>query len=361
MSYALSPTKSSQPKMALHDSITNSVDASAHFGGEARTSCMRNLLDALGRTALAWCRKANLWQILFKKSEKRCLTFCSTLANLELFNSNSISTTSMKTPHWSNRRIFPVATLLAVLLTSAVAIRSVQTAPSGRAALKGSKPSWANQSNYVSAADPKGGIGFRVYLGWTNPAGAEALARAVSDPRSSSYRQYLTPAQFRQQFAPTASQVAQVQNWLTNQGLSLVYTPANNHYVSAQGTVAQAQAAFGASFGVYKAKGLTLRSPSADVSIPSSLAGVVNAVIGLDQSYEFIHTNHIVDTKAPPSAGFRNAPPLSAYWAQFVSPYAYPSGFTDLVTPSAAPWSVRGHTPAQVKGAYGISGYDGTG
>jgi subtilase family serine protease len=68
-----------------------------------------------------------------------------------------------------------------------------------------------------------------------------------------------------------------------------------------------------------------------------------------------------VDSNAPPSAGFRNAPPLSAYWAQFVSPYAYPSGFTDLVTPSAAPWSVRGHTPAQVKGAYGISGYDGTG
>jgi subtilase family serine protease len=200
-----------------------------------------------------------------------------------------------------------------------------------------------------------------VYLAWTDPAGAEALARSVSDPRSSSYRHYLTPNQFRQRFAPTANQAAQVQNWLTSQGFSLVYTPKNNHYVSAQGTVAQAQAAFGASFGMYKANGLTLRSPSADVSIPSTLAGVVNAVVGLDQSYEFVHTNHIVDSDAPPSGGFRNSPPLSAFWAQLVSPYAYPTGFTDLVSPSSAPWSIEGHTPAQIKGAYGISGYDGTG
>ena len=158
-------------------------------------------------------------------------------------------------------------------------------APSARSTLKGSKPSWANPSNYSKAADATTKLGFRVYLGWRNPAGAEALARAVSNPRSSSYRHYLTPAQFRQQFAPTANQVAQVQSWLQSQGFSLVYTPANNHYVSAEGTIAQAQAAFGVNFGMYKVNGLKLRSPSADVSIPSSLAGVVNAVVGLDQSY----------------------------------------------------------------------------
>jgi subtilase family serine protease len=100
---------------------------------------------------------------------------------------------------------------------------------------------------------------------------------------------------------------------------------------------------------------------SADISIPSSLAGLVSGVIGLDQSSEFVHTNHVVETDAPPSPGFRNSPPLSDYWAQLVSPYAYPAGFTDVVSPSTAPWSIKGHTPAQIKGAYGISGYDGTG
>src|SRR5436305_7862085 len=168
------------------------------------------------------------------------------------------------------------------------------TSSSSKSALKGSEPSWASSSTYVKAADATTKLGFRVYLGWTNQSGAEALARSVSNPRSSSYRHYLTPAQFRQQFAPTANQVAQVQSWLTSQGFTLVYTPANNHYVSAEGSVGQAQAAFGVSFGKYnvKALGLTLRSPSADISIPSSLASFVTGVAGLDESYEFIRPNH---------------------------------------------------------------------
>src|SRR5260370_9979584 len=117
-------------------------------------------------------------------------------------------------------------------------------AKSRRSTLKGSKPSWAKPSNYLTGADASTQLGFRMYLGWNNANGAEALARAVSDPHSKSYRHYLTPAQFRQQFAPTANQVAQVQNWLTSQGFSLVYTPANNHYVSPQGTIGQPQSPF---------------------------------------------------------------------------------------------------------------------
>src|SRR6266487_2410189 len=256
--------------------------------------------------------------------------------------------------------------LTVTLVLSSVALTIVAlAAPAARSTLKGSKPSWAASKNYTGAAASSAKLGFRVYLGWNNASGAEALARAVSDPKSKSYRHYLTPAQFRQQFAPTANQVAQVQSWLTSQGFTLVYTPANNHYVSAQGTVAQAQAAFGTSFGMYKVNelGLTLRSPSADVSIPSSLSGLVSGVAGLDQSFEFIHPNTAVDGNAPPSAGFRNAPPLSAFFAELTSPYAYPAGFTTVVPPASAtdaPWTIKGHTPAQIKGAYSISpSYDG--
>jgi subtilase family serine protease len=257
-------------------------------------------------------------------------------------------------------------------------------APSPRSTLKGSKPSWAKAANLVSPAATSNSIGFRVYLGWRNAAGAETLARSVSNPRSSSYRQYLTPAQFRQQFAPTANQVAQVQSWLKSQGFNVEYTPANNHYVSAEGTIGQAQAAFATGFGMYKANGLKLRSPSADVSIPSSLAGIVNAVVGLDQSYEFIHTNHIMDSNAPgavgnapPTAGFRNSPPLSAFYGELLTGvavppytpppaapgYSFPTGFTaNPLSLASVPWTIKGHTPAMIKGAYGISSsYDGTG
>jgi subtilase family serine protease len=257
-------------------------------------------------------------------------------------------------------RIVSTASAVAAMLVFGVTSVNAIGANSS-ATLHGSRPGWAQQGNFVGAADPAGTVGFRVYLGWNDEAGAAALAKAVSDPSSSSYGQYLTPTEFHQRFAPTQAQVGTVQSWLRSQSFKVDYTPANNHYVAAEGTVAQAEAAFGTQFGMYSVRGQTVRSPSADIAIPNALADSVTGVIGLDDSAVFVETDHVVDKNAPPSAGFRNAPPLSAYWAQFVSPYAYPPGFTDIASPATAPWTVKGYTPAQIKGTYGISGYDGAG
>lgn len=257
-------------------------------------------------------------------------------------------------------RIVSTASAVAAMLVFGITSVGAMGAASSTT-LHGSAPAWAKQGNLVGAADPAGTVGFRVYLGWNDMAGAEALAKAVSDPSSSSYGDYLTPSEFRRRFAPTQAQVGGVQSWLRSQGFKVDYTPANNHYVAAEGTIAQAETAFGTQFAMYSVRGKTVRSPSADIAIPNALAGSVTGVVGLDDSAVFVETDHVVDKNAPPSPGFRNAPPLSAYWAQFVSPYAYPPGFTDLASPPTAPWTVKGYTPAQIKGAYGISGYDGTG
>ena len=230
-----------------------------------------------------------------------------------------------------------------------------QAANSGRSTLVGSAPAWANSKNYINAADPTTDIGFRVYLGWNNPSAVEALAQAVSDPKSPSYGQYLTPQQFRQQFAPSQSQVGAVQSWLKSQGFSVEYTPMNNHYVSAEGTVTQAQAAFGTSFGIYSVSGLSLRSPSADVTIPNSLANIVTGVLGLDDSVQFVHTDSTVGD-APPPRAFVSAHPCSSYWGQMQA-----VGFTNPYGAGTLPFAPCGYTPQQIKGAYGISGYDGSG
>lgn len=251
-----------------------------------------------------------------------------------------------------NSALVLVLVLNAIVITSAIAA-------SARTTLHGSAPAWANSNSYAGVADPNGAVGFRVYLGWQNADAAEVYARAVSDPNSSQYGQYLTPTQFRKQFAPSQEQVGIVRAWLKSQGFSVNYTPTNNHYVSAEGTVAQAQAAFSVEFGMYNVKGKSVRSPSNDVSIPDSLTTLVTGVIGLDDSAVFVETHHIRD--APPSSGFRNAPPLSSYWSEFTSPYDYPIGFTDVNSPAKVSWTVAGYTPAQIKGAYGISGYDGAG
>ena len=119
--------------------------------------------------------------------------------------------------------------LVLALLLSAQATLAVQAAPADRTTIHGSAPAWANSKNFAGVADAAGLVGFRVYLGWNNATAAESLARAVSDPHSAQYGNYLTPAQFRKQFAPSQAQVGQVQSWLRSQGFDIKYTPTNNH------------------------------------------------------------------------------------------------------------------------------------
>ncbi len=229
-------------------------------------------------------------------------------------------------------------------------------APSPRATLVGNVPPWAKSANFKTAANASDSIGFRVYLGWTDPAAVEALAKAVSDPRSASYGQYLTPQQFRQQFAPSQSQVNAVQSWLRSQGFRVDYTPLNNHYVAAEGTVAQAAAAFATTFGTYSVAGQTLRSPSSDISLPTAIAGFVSGVVGLDESAALVHTNIALD--APPSPAFVNAPPCSIYWNEknttsltgLPAPLQAPSGYT-----LPLPMAPCGYVPSQIRGVYGVS------
>src|SRR5437870_12498442 len=177
----------------------------------------------------------------------------------------------MHSPNRGGKRLRSRTSILGIVASVALlgSVVPALAAPSGRATLTGNVPSWAKSANFKAAANPSDSIGFRVYLGWNNPAAVESLARALSDPRSASYGHYLTPQQFRQQFAPSQAQVNAVQSWLRSQGFRVDYTPLNNHYVAAEGTVAQAAAAFATTFGTYSVAGQTLRSPSSDPSLPT--------------------------------------------------------------------------------------------
>src|SRR5258708_36837787 len=98
---------------------------------------------------------------------------------------------------------------------------------------------------------------------------------------------------------------------------------------------------------MYSVEGLTVRSPAADVSIASSLDGIVSDVIGLDDSAQFVHTNHPFGDDAPPPAAFVSAQPCSAYWGEKQA-----VGFTNPYGAGTLPYAPCGYTPAQIKGAY---------
>jgi len=249
-------------------------------------------------------------------------------------------------------------------------------ASTSRRTLAGSVPSWATAKALKGTTATSGTVGFRVYLGWRNAAAAESLARQVSTPGSSSYGHFLTPAQFRQKFAPTQADVTAVQRWLRSSGFTVVYTPANNHYVAAEGTVAQANAAFATKLGNYAYQGMTLRAPERALSIPSSLPAV-SGVVGLDDTAQLVRYDHS-GADATPSAGFRNATPLSAYWAEkstdttqvspsdgpyIVAPNTTTSTSDHLATPvtlpdfagSPRPYATKGYTPTQIRSAYSLT------
>ncbi|MDQ1698458.1 MAG: hypothetical protein QOG34_321 [Frankiaceae bacterium] len=249
-------------------------------------------------------------------------------------------------------------------------------AASSRKTLAGSVPTWANAKAFKSAAPASGYVGFRVYLGWRNAAAAEALARQVGTPGSSSYHHFVTPAQFRHQFAPTQADVTAVQQWLRKSGFAVDYTPTNNHYVAAEGTVAQANAAFATTLGRYAYRGMTLFAPERALSVPASLPAI-SGVIGLDDSAQLVHYDHN-GPDATPSAGFRNATPLSSYWGEkttdttpvspadgpyVLAPNTTTSTTDHLATPvtlpdyagSPRPYATRGYTPTQLRSAYSLT------
>ncbi|HWG74970.1 MAG TPA: S53 family peptidase [Acidimicrobiales bacterium] len=234
-------------------------------------------------------------------------------------------------------------------------------------------PSWAKAGGLRATAPASDPVGFRVYLGWQGDP--SAVDRAVSTPGSPQYRDYLSAAQFRAQFAPSQSQVTAVQQWLRSQGFAVDYTPTNNLYVSAEGTVAQADTAFDTTLGEYSYDGLTLRSPERALSVPASLG--VQSVLGLDDSAALVHTDHVT-SDATPSPAFVNGGPCSTYWnqkttadtaeptplhtttstitspAQVTLPPAYP--------PVPTGFAPCGYTPSQLRGAYGLTSSDtGTG
>ncbi|MFL6160720.1 MAG: protease pro-enzyme activation domain-containing protein [Jatrophihabitantaceae bacterium] len=242
----------------------------------------------------------------------------------------------------------------AVLATGLMALPA-GAAASGRSTLAGSQPAWANAKALKSAAQPTDYVNIRVNLGWRDEAAAQQVALAVSTPGSSSYHKYLTPAQFRQQFAPSQANVTAVQQFLRNAGFSIVNTPSNNHYVAAEGTVAQAQAAFAVKLGEYSAYGLTLRAPESAVSVPSSLAGIVTSVTGLDQSSELLGADNSQGNSAKqnhgaPGIGFRAGQPCSLWYGE--KTVAMPNA--PAYGTSSKPIAPCGYTPAQIRGLYGL-------
>jgi subtilase family serine protease len=126
------------------------------------------------------------------------------------------------------------------------------------------------------------------------------LLAAQQNPNSPSYHQWLTPEQYGARFGLSSADLAKVSAWLTGQGFTITGTARSSTFITFSGTVAQAQQAFGTSIHSLSLKGEQHISSVTDAVLPAAIAGVVNAVTGLD------------DFKMKPRSRVRSVPVDSA-------------------------------------------------
>src|SRR6201987_5903100 len=93
----------------------------------------------------------------------------------------------------------------------------------------------------LGAEDLSKQITVTVWLKHHNQAAFDELVREMYDPSSPNYHHFLTLEQYHANFAPTAREAAAVRDFLTARNLSVSSVEKNNHFVSAQGRVADVQ------------------------------------------------------------------------------------------------------------------------
>ncbi len=229
------------------------------------------------------------------------------------------------------------------------------TAPA-RVALPNPVPSWIRYSRDDGPAQAAVVVPFRLYLAGVSPAGELAFAQAVSEPGSSRFRHYLTPAAFAQRFGPTQAQTAAVEAWAAANHLSVTST--TTHYVALEGPAPAVSSALATSIHAFggSAAAPTGYAPIRSASVPSSIAGDVVAAVGLDDDAYKSADPDQPTPRGDPGPKAAGAPPkCSSWWGRHTAkiPTAYGR--------QSAPTAVCGYTPTQLRQAYGVSRFTGRG
>lgn len=249
------------------------------------------------------------------------------------------------------------AALAGVAAVPAVAASDVAHPDGGRTTVAGSTPAWATTSAKVADVDRSSQRHIQVALALRDPAGATALAKAVSAPGSPQHGHYLSPAQFTNRFAATQQTVDHVVSWLRAQGLRVNGVSGNRHFIDATAPVGTLEKAFGTHLSLFRTsiKGQTrdLAAPASAISLPISLRAAVTGVLGLDDSGKTITPHHVVGVA--PRPGSPAAPDdqqsCARYWGQINNtsvPQKYGAGDQSNM--------LCGYTTPQVRSIYGLGG-----
>lgn len=275
-----------------------------------------------------------------------------------------------KLPGLRAATVIPTAAALAGAFALAGPVAPAAAATS---TVSGTHPQWAAASADRGAVASGSQVTTTVYLAGRDESGLNAYAAAVSEPGNALYGHYLTPQQFDARFGASSAQVAAVESWLRGAGLTV--TGSNEHSITARGTAAATESAYGTKLDNYSVKGKTFRAPTSDARIPGTVAGAVLSISGLDNAPVEVKQAGLVGQENTPTVpGVDKAPAKQSVGADgsvFLGPTpcsAYYGQLKDTTDPafgkkSNLTYDICGYVPSQFRGAYGVtaSGLTGKG
>ena len=134
-------------------------------------------------------------------------------------------------------------------------------------------------------ADPALRLGSVTLLTRPTPAQQKALTQLLADQqnrKSPNYHKWLTPEQWADRFGLTHNDVQKLTGWLKSEGFRVSKVARGRNWITFSGTAAQVQSAFGTELHRYKVDGELHVSNATAPKIPSSLAGIVSGLRGLN-------------------------------------------------------------------------------
>ncbi|RDI35399.1 subtilase family protein [Lentzea flaviverrucosa] len=248
----------------------------------------------------------------------------------------------------------------AVALLTSLAIPSASAQVIDAAPLIDATPGWAKPEAKVGQADAGQRRRVQIALQLRDKRGAEALAKAVSTPGSAQHGKYLSPGQFVERFGPAQATVDKVSTWLRSKGLAVKDVTSNRHFISVEASNGQLEAAFGTSLSSYKRKAKDGRehilvAPERALTLPRELAGVVTAVVGIDDNAKTVTPNQVSMRAVPGRPG---RPLTAAAPGQECAPHW--GAVNNTAVPQMHPAGqqsndICGYNASQIRAIYGLT------
>ncbi len=196
-----------------------------------------------------------------------------------------------------------VAGLLSVYLYNGVHAASVDPP----VPFSGSVPAAVARGQVTGPADPNQILSLSIGLNLRNASELKSYVRDISNRKSVNFHRYLTPAQARLAFSPSAATYNALLAYLQLSGFTITHTYTHRLLIAFTGTVAQVEQVFHVTINNYSGpNGKAFYANTGDPLLPSSLAGAVQSISGLNNIAHWSHgpitTRSLASGKANPNS-----------------------------------------------------------